>query len=551
MTIFTAFKSAFKNAYIKLILVIIFLAIIGLSTVDNYGVSWDEKSQIQMVQWNFEMIAEGEPIPSDQKHYGVVFNLTSEGVFQVKDILQRVLFPNERELKNEDKQFKELSQLYKKVKLKHIVTFLLSLVTYVSVAGMVSILAGLESAWLGPVVLVLFPRFWGHSFFNPKDIPFAAMFALGNFLGVCLVGYYLKVGQKEIKLGINRLTLYSVFYGIFAGLVTGVRIGGLFLLFFLIIAHLLTKLGEISIDRHFFQFWKVYSLIILSWMVTTILVYPSSWSNPVEWLFETLLYLSKHAWDGDLLFEGRFIKAQSLPWYYLPKWFLITIPLIFQLTFFLGVFWGFFRYRSMNHVQRVCLILALLQVLFFPIIAILRQSTIYDGMRQFLFILPGIATISATALIWSYQKISRKTVRLFAFVLMIALFSPIVLDMVALHPYEYIYFNRISGGLAKAQDRYETEYWGLSLREGMEWINNKARLPAEVVVGGPLHSAEIFAKPDLSVLALEDFDRSKVAKPYYYLAIPRDELQDRFPECRIVHQVTRQNVPLSIVKKCH
>jgi len=42
-------------------------------------------------------------------------------------------------------------------------------------------------------------------------------------------------------------------------------------------------------------------------------------------------------------------------------------------------------------------------------------------------------------------------------------------DMVKLHPYQYVYFNRlVGGGLANAAQRYEADYWGASYREGVE-----------------------------------------------------------------------------------
>jgi hypothetical protein len=44
-------------------------------------------------------------------------------------------------------------------------------------------------------------------------------------------------------------------------------------------------------------------------------------------------------------------------------------------------------------------------------------------------------------------------------------------DMVRLHPYQYVYFNRLlAGGLASAVDRYETDYWSASYKEGIEWV---------------------------------------------------------------------------------
>jgi hypothetical protein len=173
-------------------------------------------------------------------------------------------------------------------------------------------------------------------------------------------------------------------------------------------------------------------------------------------------------------------------------------------------------------------------------------------MRQFLFVLPGIAVISTASLMWLYENLSRKSVRVFAATCVMIVFAQICLDMKTLHPYEYVCFNRIFGGLPNAHNRYETDYWGLSMREAMEWINKNGNPDASVVVGGPFHSARIFADRSISVVEL-DYDlreNMQVSKPHYYLAIPKHGLQDVFPECRVVFQVIRQGVPLTVVKQC-
>lgn len=549
---FSTLISLVKNYYFRTVLVIILLATLGLSVITNYGISWDEHWETNMVFWNINLITQGKELPSNAKYYGTVFNFTSEAVFQGNEIFHKKLLQKNINQRNyEDEEYNTLLRTYERIKVKHILTFLISLVTYFSVAGIVAILAGLEFAWLAPITLALFPRFWGHSFFNPKDIPFAAMFTLATLLGACLVNYYLKANQENIKLGINRITIYSLLYGILIGLVTGTRIGGFFFLFFVPMTHLITILCKKNIYKEIKYFWRFYGVMFLSWMVTTTIVYPASWTNPVGWFIETLQYLSKHKWGGTVFFEGKFISGQLIPWYYLPKLLLITTPLIFIVTFVIGLFWIFFRYKKFNDLQRTCLILVLLQIFFLPFLAIVRQSTIYDGMRQFIFILPGIAVICSATLIWIYQKISRKTMQLFTCALIVALLSPIVLDMLALHPYEYIYFNRISGGLPKAYNQYETDYWGLSMREAMEWINNNGQPNITVVSSHPLRLSKTFANPEIKVIDYKEFDETKNSPPFYYLAMPRWDYQDKFYECELVHQVIRQGIPLSIVKKCN
>lgn len=548
--LFVATKYYLKNAYIKTAIVIISLAIIGLSIVGHYGVSSDEKLEIQMVQWNFNLITKGEPIPINLKHYGTLFNVTSEAVFQLKEFWDDRVINNSISFSTNQKSINNSYKFYERIKIKHICTFLVSLITYASVAGIVGILAGRQYAWFGAVVLALFPRFWGHSFFNPKDIPFAAMFTLATFLGACLVDYYLKADQDNIKLGINRVTLYSLLYGILVGLVTGIRIGGFFLLFFIVIAHIFTTLIKKKNYRTFYRFLSLYGLMVISWMTTTTIIHPASWSNPIRWFIETLRYLSKHGWSGTVLFEGQFISAHQLPWHYLPKWFLITIPEIFIIMFFLGLLLLISQLKKLNDTQTACVVLVLLQIFTLPTIAILRQSTIYDGIRQFLFVIPGIAAIAATALIWIYQKLPRKNYKLFFVILIITLLSPIIADMVTLHPYEYVYFNRISGGLVQANNRYETDYWGLSMRDGMEWINNNSIADAIVVSSSQLHSSKTFAKPNINVISHGKFKKLGATQPFYYIARPRWDFQERFPECPVVYSVKRQGIPLTIVKKC-
>lgn len=534
-----------RKAYLKFWSTMAIITLIGLSTVGNYGISWDEKVQVLNVKFNLDLIRKSQPIPANLKYYGPIFDFSAEAIFQVQKIFNEGF--SYHPIK--DNEFTEKS-IYERIQVKHILTFLISLVTYISVAGIVGILAGLDYAWLGPVTLALFPRFWGHSFFNPKDIPFAAMFTLGTFLGAYLVGYYLKANREDIQFGINRITLYSLLYGILVGVVTGTRIGGFFLLFFVAVTHLATSLEIRSIYRYFLRFWSLYGLMFVAWMITTTIIHPASWSNPVGWFIETLQYLSQHEWGGTVLFEGEFILANSLSWHYLPKWLVITIPLIFQIAFFICLFLVFYRYKELTNIQRACVILVLLQVFFMPIIAIVKHSTIYDGMRQFIFMLPGIAVFSATLLAWIYQKISIKSVRIFVVALIIILSSPIVFDMVALHPYEYIYFNRIFGGLTKAHNQYETDYWGLSMREGMEWINNNAGSKAKVVSSSPLTSSKTFAAPSINVISDKEFEQTEASKTFYYVALPRWAYQTKFPDCSVVYSVKRQDVPLTIVKKC-
>ncbi|HBB33979.1 MAG TPA: hypothetical protein DDZ80_13465 [Cyanobacteria bacterium UBA8803] len=559
--ILKSLKYTFSNAQIRVGSVIAIISLIGFSTVGNYGLSIDEAIEISMVKWNYELIAKGTPIPKDLRYYGTVFNVSAEVLFQVSELLEK------GSLNMADT--KDSSQLIRdRIKIKHPFTFLISLLAYISVAAIVGIFCGFDYAWCGPIVLALFPMFWGHSFFNPKDVPFAALFILCSCVGAYVVERYVQKGSKT-NIGFNNTTIISILYGILVGLNTSIRVGGLVLIPFTLIAYGVITLGSI---KHHYKNWLniagFYGVMVIAWATTTIICFPSSWANPIQWLFETVGYLSDHSWKGIVLFEGKLFFDSTLPWYYIPKWVAMTLPLIFQVAFVFGIIFIISKYSKFSDLQRACAILILLQIFFLPSVAIIKGSIIYNSIRQFLFILPAIAAIASTALVFLYQNITKTIIQRFTVASLAVVFTHICFDMVALHPYEYIYFNRIFGGLTNAHTRYETDYWGLSMREAMEWVNRHSKPGTKVLVGGPFYAAKIFADPSLVFPNEGDFikdgttrinklEKLVIDQPYYYIAAPmfdkhnsRRAYQQVFPECDVVYQVLRQKVPLAIVKHC-
>lgn len=543
-------QAAFKTAYLKVTAVIILIAIVGLSVVHHYGVSVDEGTEIAMVRRNLELITQGKPIPGDLKYFGPVFNVTSEIAFQIKQyLINGVSYSPLNYEQQLDSQAERLQAFADRVRVKHYMTFLVSLITYGAVARLVGILCGAEYAWFGALTLVFFPTFWGHSFFNPKDPPFAAGFTLTTLLGAYLINFYFKA-DEPIKIGKNRATLYTVLYGILVGLLSGIRLGGFLVLFFILATYFILQMGRGINLKDVYRFAGLYLLLCVTWFAVNTLCYPAFWSNPIAGFFEALDYLSSHRLQLKVFFEGRNIPIQQLPWNYLPTWMFFSIPLIFQIGFGVGTGLIVAKYSKLSVLQRACAILVFFQVLFLPLVAIVKQSPMYDGMRHFLFTLPGIAVISAAAFIWIYQSLAKKNWKIIAVAFIAVVYSAIAFDMIALHPYQYIYVNRLSGGLEKIRDRYETEYWGLSLREGMEWINENAQPGTTVLVGGFIYSAKLFAAPSMNVIGYSENAAATTPKPYYYLAWPRWDAPSKLPECPVVHEVKRLRAPLSIVKRC-
>lgn len=546
-----------SKAYLKIVVAIVLVATIGFSVVSHYGITWDEPMELEMVQWNLDFIKKGKPISKHGRYHGFIFNYFSDTIYRAQFDIKRKLSPQTiSENKNESYWQQWLNSIREQTRIKHIVTFCFSLLAYFSVAGLVAILANINFAWLGVIVLALFPRFWGHSFFNPKDIPFATLFIVSTFVGSCLLNTYFKTEEKEsIKIGFNKITFYTMLYGCLIGLTTGVRIGGFLLLFFLPIAHLLAQSNFKSIYQTIIRYSKLYLIIYLTWAITTITIYPASWPNPIIWFWQAVNSLSKFsAWNNYVLFNGQEILGSELPWYYLPRWISITVPVLFQISALIGLIWLITKYSKLSKTQRACTILVILQIFCLPLIAIVRQSTMYDEMRHFLFILPGIATLSSIAIILIYQKIMNRYIRIFIATLFSLYCFSIATDMISLHPYQYTYFNRTYGGLTAAYRQQETEYWGLSFKEAMEWLNQNAEPNSTILIAGPAFAAQAFIDPsrNFKTFDRDEFPWGKVPNPDYYMALPRYDYQTSkfFPECPIVYSVTRQNTPLTTIRKC-
>jgi len=174
----------------------------------------------------------------------------------------------------------------------------------------------------------------------------------------------------------------------------------------------------------------------------------------------------------------------------------------------------------------------------------------YDGMRQFLFILPPLAVLAGAAFASFLKSGAHGFIKLSVTALILLPACLTIWDMVQLHPYQYVYFNRmVAGGTRAASENFETDYWGAAYKEGVEWVINHA----------PTHPAQKIrvANCEQSFLIsyflerTEDLRRRFVVvkpdeKPDIYLGITRWRC-DRAMEGRVIYTVQRKGTPLLFV----
>jgi hypothetical protein len=195
---------------------------------------------------------------------------------------------------------------------------------------------------------------------------------------------------------------------------------------------------------------------------------------------------SHFGWGGEMLFRGKLVQAQAAPADYLPTWFAITLPETYALAAVCGLAIALIAWRARRASgsgwtakQRDDLIslgMCAFGSLGAVLAAILFHPVVYDAQRHFLFVLPPLAALSGCALAaWLSSARVPGALRAATGVLLVGLCALTVREMIALHPYEYVYFNRFEGGLPNAAQQFETDYWGASYEEGLAWVVHNVR----------------------------------------------------------------------------
>jgi hypothetical protein len=153
---------------------------------------------------------------------------------------------------------------------------------------------------------------------------------------------------------------------------------------------------------------------------------------------------------------------------------------------------------------------------FLPILfSIATKPTHYNNFRQFFFITPPLFVFAGLTL----EKISQYLKRGVILPLMLLLvFAPGIVESIRLHPYQYVYYNQFVGGVEGAYRYYEMDYWVISYKEAMEYINTHAPEGAVVAKVGGGDVPRQYARSDLIMGGLPR-EGEEAAHDIYYLLL--------------------------------
>ncbi|HET8670765.1 MAG TPA: hypothetical protein VFM05_09125, partial [Candidatus Saccharimonadales bacterium] len=275
--------------------------------------------------------------------------------------------------------------------------------------------------------------------------------------------------------------------GVGLGLATGVRAVGP-------IAGVIVVLSLLAKVRS--RAWATAVAYFLIAGIMTYLSWPRLWDAPIQRYLEALGVASNFSnFPGRVLFNGRLYGSSDLPISYLPTLLnlQLTEPALLCIYFGLGILtWQLLRNRV--HTDLLIYVSLGFALPLFGLIAL--NSPLYHNFRQVLFLIPPLLMFSAFALEFAFRRLNQTWLRV---LLIAALALPGVYSTVKLYPYEYSYYNSLVGGPAGAIERYETDYWRISLREMALELNEIAPSGSIIVVTRSAGLFARYARPDLVI----------------------------------------------------
>ncbi len=362
-------------------------------------------------------------------------------------------------------------------------------------------------------LLTTAPIYYGHMFMNPKDAPFAVAMI------VLLLGL-VRTFEEYPKPDWRALMLVGLALGAAFGSRVLAALGALpaAAALLLIFAEEAGTTGLRHAGARLWQFLLRFSpALVLAYLVMAVL-WPWSVLAPLNPL-RAALYFDKffeRPWEE--LYEGKLYPVPAMPWTYLPHLIVLKLPellLAFGLTGAVFALIAAGR-REIALTRRASLLMVLLFAVLPVAIAFVTRPALYNGIRQFLFIVPPFAVLAGIGAAWVIDRaagLGRAALAALA-VVFAAGFAIPVAGMVRLHPYEYVYFNAMAGGVPGAQGRFMLDYWGLAFKQTANELRARLAGGGEhrpqgrrwvVAICGPQAAAAVELGPDFETT----FDQKK------------------------------------------
>ena len=408
--------------------------------------------------------------------------------------------------------------------------------------------AGPRAGAIAACALAVCGPWYGSMFNHTKDIPFAAaMMAAVYFLLRAARGLP-RPRQSDVLL-----------FGLMLGFALGIRVLGLLLIGYAgaaIAMHMPRGLpggrdGPMHERIRFFA-QSVIALCPAFFIGYVIMIFAWPWAalsplNPVRGLID----FGEFHYHIQTLLNGQVYEMANVPRWYVPAYLLIKLPLIIIAGVGVSLLAAARPGKGALPYRRTETLL-LVAIATFPVICeVIDRGPAFTGLRHFLFVVPVFAVLTGIGFDWLLTQLAARRLwlaqALGAAVALAILWNAGMLVM--LHPYQYLFFNPLVGGLEGASGRYVTDYWVNIMPEAVDDLEDfVARLDATghgghryfVAVCGERLPFEKEANARLQWT--EDWNKAD-----FFIA-PTHMNCDRALDGKVVSTISRLGVKIGVVK---
>lgn len=455
-------------------------AIIVSATFQDQGISWDEELHVAYGQKLLDYYASGF---RDRSAFEFVNLYLYGGFFDLTATVAQLFSP------------------FGVYETRHLIGGLLMLVGLVGVWKLTQFLAGPRAAFIAVAAAVTTPLLFGHSVINPKDAPLAWLAVWIAYFVCRLIGDPASVRRHHI-----------VGLGISLGLALGTRI-----IAFAFIGQIATILAILLFARHRTPggldrsaAWGVLKPFIVAAPIAAAvmaIMWPWSIQSPAN-VLRAFAELANLGWHPPMLWMGETVAGPNLPRSYLAVLLAVQLPEVVLAGIAFAAVQAVRSGRASIGEARVLGMIYVAATVFVPIAAFaLAQPPTYNGLRHFLFVVPQAVVLAAIGLDYALTAAARRN-RLFGAAAggVLALFiARQVILMASIHPYQYLAYNALAGGLSGAYGQFELDYWGVSYLEATRGLldtlsrENSSATPFRMYVCGSHTSADYGAPNTLTI----------------------------------------------------
>jgi hypothetical protein len=315
----------------------------------------------------------------------------------------------------------------------------------------------------GGLALLGYPAFFGLMHNDVKDVPLLSLYTLSVFFFIRLIKH--RSIKDLICLSISTACATATKFN-------GVFLGVLYLCSMPIIWR------RLLFTKKYIRFLIVFFILggILG-LAFLFLLWPWLVLNPVLHGAQINQYVHEVG-RGLSVYFGRktYMAGITVPWYYAPVLLIYQAPLILLGFAMIGFIASFLSLASRTASHRVRGI-AFLWIIVSLVRYLHPYVIVYNGIRHFMEVLPALVICAVLGVEVVSKHIIQLIPKLFprrqfflCCIMFVCLIQVFVVD-VRMHPYQMLYFNELAGGVKKASQNYDFDYWGFSARELVNYLN--------------------------------------------------------------------------------